>query len=267
MFKRFLYGLLPYYWTKLFHSQSESLHYYHYIMHNGYSRHLYEFRKEYDNTIPDLQKDANNGLFYILIEGKRLYFKRDLLPQKITGLYKELIIEQDKRSAHHYFDDIEKELKGKTLLDIGGAEGLISLLAIEAVGHVYLFECDALWIEALKATFNPWKEKITIVNKWVGAKTEGECLALDDFFKDKSSDDLFLKMDIEGSEQDALKGARRLFLEGKNLGFAVCTYHEEDDGKQICALLDDYKSTYFHQRGYFRKKIRSVVVRGKNKVF
>lgn len=265
MFKRLIYGLFPYCWTKLFHYKLENLHYYQYIMNHGYSRHLYEFRGEYNDMVIELHKDKN-GLFYIMIEGKRLYFKRNMLPQKIMGLYKELVIEQDRRSAHHYFDNIESELKGKTLLDIGGAEGLISLLAIEVINHIYIFECDALWIEALNATFSPWKDRVTIVNKLVGTQTEGECLALDEFFSDKLSNDLFLKMDIEGSEKDALRGAQRLLTTSKNLAFAICTYHEEDDGKEICSILDNCRCTYYHQRGFFRQRNRSVLVRGKNGV-
>lgn len=264
MFKRLLLGLCPYYWTKLFCPQSEYTHYYQYIMKYGYSRHLFEFRHEYKNIEINLHYDQTKGLYYIMTEGKRLYFKKDMKPEKITNLYKELIIEQDKRSAHHYFDNTVEEIKGKTFLDVGGAEGLISLFVIEAASHIYIFESDPSWIEALNATFQPWKEKVTIVNKLIGKETKDDWLTLDDFFNDKSSDNLFLKMDIEGSEQDALKGARQLFLNGKQLSFAICTYHEEDDGKEICSILDDYKCTYTHQKGFFRKKIRSVVVRGNN---
>lgn len=264
MLKRLLFGAIPYYFTKLFSPRSESLHYYQYIMQRGYARHLFDFRHEYKDMSVELQYDKEKGLHYITSAGRRLYFKKDMELKKIVGLYKELVIEQDIRSPHHYFNNIEEELKGKILLDIGGAEGLIALRAIESIDHAYIFECNPSWIEALNATFEPWKDKVTIVNKLIGAKTEGEQLALDDFFEDKSYDNLFLKMDIEGAELHALQGAGKILSTGKNIGFAVCTYHEEDNGKSICALLDNFKCTYSHQYGFFRKKIRSVVVRGNN---
>lgn len=264
MIKRFLFGTIPYFWTKLIAPKSEYLPYYHYIMCYGYSRHLFDFRHEYKDMIVDLYCDETNNLPYIVVEGKRLYFKKGLQPQKIIKLYKELIIEQDKRSAHHYFDNAIEQIKGKAFLDIGGAEGLISLSVIDIASHIYIFECDPLWIEALEATFQPWKEKVTIVNKLIGNETNENSLTLDDFFSNRSHDNLFLKMDIEGSELDALKGACQLFSQGKNLSFAICTYHEEDDGKAICSMLDTYQCKYTHQRGFFRKKIRSVVVQGKN---
>lgn len=264
MFKRILFGAFPYFYIKLFHLQSENLHFYQYIMHHGYSRHLFEFRHEYATMTPELYHDREKGLPYIITEGKRLYFKKEMKPEKIIKLYKELIMEQDNRSAHHYFDNATEEIKGKTFVDIGGAEGLISLSVVEAATHIYIFESDSSWIEALNATFQPWKDKVTIVNKLIGKETKGEWLTLDDFFKEKSFDNLFFKMDIEGSEEDALKGACQIFLKGKNLHFSICTYHEEDDGKRICSTLDGYKCKYTHQRGFFRKKVRSVVVRGKN---
>ena len=80
--------------------------------------------------------------------------------------YKGLLIEQDRRSAHRYVGSYE-ELRGKTLLDIGAAEAIFTLDTIEYINHAYLFECDEAWVEALNATFTPWKDKITIVRKYV----------------------------------------------------------------------------------------------------
>ena len=51
-------------------------------------------------------------------------------------------------------DSIE-EVKGKIFVDIGSAEGFTSLEVIEKASHIYLFEQDKLWIEALNATFGP----------------------------------------------------------------------------------------------------------------
>ena len=47
-------------------------------------------------------------------------------------------------------------------MDAGCAEGYTSLEVVEEVDHLYLFECDEAWIEALEATFALWREKVTI---------------------------------------------------------------------------------------------------------
>ena len=43
----------------------------------------------------------------------------------------------------------------------------ISLEIIEEAKHVYLFEQDEQWLEAIRATFEPWQAKVTIVQKYV----------------------------------------------------------------------------------------------------
>jgi FkbM family methyltransferase len=48
----------------------------------------------------------------------------------------------------------------------------------------------------------------------------------------------FVKMDIEGAEPDALKGARQLITEGKT-AFAVCVYHAQDHLWSIPLLIND----------------------------
>ena len=127
---------------------------------------------------------------------------------------------------------------GKILLDIGAAEGIFTLNAIEQISHAYLFECDEEWIEALEATFAPWKEKITIVRKYVSDTDEGDYITLDRYFQETTSGKrFFLKMDIEGYERKALKGAQQL-LKQADVSGAVCLYHRKDDKEviqKICA--------------------------------
>jgi hypothetical protein len=262
MIKKILYGTLPYYLIRIIKPLSSNLKYYKYIKEHGYSRHLFEFKDQYMNRKIDIQKDAAKNLYYVLSGSKRLYFKRDLSIEKIEKLYQTLSMEQDTRSPHHYIDDIQ-DIKEKTFVDVGCAEGFTSIAVIEDVNHIYLFESDELWIEALHATFEPWKEKVTIVRKFVSNENTEKKQTLDDFFKNKSYNNLFLKMDIEGAERDALIGCKNIFETGLNLDFAICTYHLSDDEKVICSFLNKYDCTYKNQKGFFRHKLRSVVVRGK----
>ena len=113
--------------------------------------------------------------------------------------YRGLLIEQDKRSAHRYVDSYE-ELKGKTLLDIGAAEAIFTLDTIEYIDHAYLFECDESWIKALEATFAPYKEKITIVRKYVSDVDEEDNITLDTFVREAGNllDNVFLNVELDG---------------------------------------------------------------------
>lgn len=259
-FKVFIYGVLPYYWSKVFCPKSLNMENYNYIRKYGYSRHLYLFRHEYDNFHVDVLLDSSNGLHYVLHEEKRLYFHRKFDVNKISRMYKALVMEQDIRSAHHYFDSLS-EIEGKTFLDIGSAEGFTSLEVVELVDKIYLFECDENWIEALNATFAPWKEKVCIINKYINDLNDERNQTLDDFLQDKFNDKLFLKMDIEGAERRALAGATSLFINATSLEYAICSYHLADDEKVIASFLDKYNCSYRIQRGYFNKKKKAVVFR------
>ena len=189
--KKFIYGTLPYYFMKGYKPDSPYLKYYKYIRKHGYSRHLYEFKDEYLSMPVDVRKDENRNLYYVLKEdGKRLYFQRTTPPHKIQKYYRALMIEQDQRSAHHYFNN-NKDVTGKVFVDVGCAEGYSSLEIIEEAKHVYLFEQNESWLEAIRATFEPWKDKVTIVQKYVSNRNSPKEQKLDDFFRDKPDETSF----------------------------------------------------------------------------
>ena len=262
--KKFIYGTLPYYLIKGYKPDSPYLRYLKYIKEHGYARHLYEFKDEYADMVIDVRKDEEKELFYIEKNNRRLYFKKNFNPQKIQRYYKVLSMEQDIRSAHHYFDNV-KEVTGKVFIDVGCAEGYSALEIIEEAKHVYLFEQDELWLEAIKATFEPWQDKVTIVQKYVSDHNSVKEQTLDDYFENNTDEHLFIKMDIEGAERYALAGCEKLFRNCQKLDFAICTYHLHDDEKIISSFLEKYNCTYTNQKGFFRHKIRSVVLRGSKK--
>lgn len=266
--KRFQRGALPYCFTRLFNPRSPRLPYYKYIMEHGDSHFMiFPFMQEYLSMKSSVFHDDKCGLPYVLLpseyDNRRLYFRRDMSDESVWQLYVGLLAEQDARSPHHYFDSL-KELQGRQLLDIGSAEGILSLMAIEQVSHVWLFECDSGWVEALEHTFAPWKDKVTIVCKYIGDNNDGNCVTLDSFFSDKPHDNLYLKMDIEGMERKALAGARRLFDEKGHVAFAICSYHLHDDMKVISSFLSDYNCSYIVQKGYYSHRYGGILLRGHN---
>lgn len=222
----------------------------------------YLWIKEYDKQSITVCIDSENSLPFVIHHGKKLYFGRDMIDH-IPAMYKGLLIEQDIRSAHRYVDSYT-ELTDKVLLDIGAAEAIFTLDTIEYVKHAFLFECDERWLEALVATFAPWKDKVTIVRKYVSDVDDENNVSLDTFFKDKSTDNLFLKMDIEGYERKALKGAKGLLEDGKNISGSICIYHLHDDENVIQALLNSAGNMSMKVRpGYlvFEGEFRSAILR------
>lgn len=262
--KRLVYGTFPCIYMSTLSPSSPKLTYYRFIKKYGYTHYPYDFAAKYIDTPIDIRKDEEKGLHYVMHQGtKKLYYPRYFEVCNIEKNYKALLIEQDICHAHHYVDSLS-EFEGKILLDVGSAEGLTSLDAIDRVDFVYLFECDSEWIEALNATFEPWKQKIAIVEKYINKYNDEANMTLDEFFKDKPRENLFLKMDIEGAECDALSGAEELFAVAKNLDFAICTYHRKNDKQWISDYLDRHQCDYFHREGYFyvKHKLRSALVRG-----
>lgn len=221
----------------------------------------YLWKKEYDNQDYPVFIDDNNSLPYVIHNEKKLYFRRDMI-NSVSGAYRGLLIEQDKRSAHRYVETYQ-ELEGKTLLDIGAAEAIFTLDVIEYIDHAYLFECDEAWIEALEATFTQWKEKIAIVRKYISDVNDENSITLDEYFKDKPTNNLFLKMDIEGFERKALKGSQGLLQNVRNISGSVCIYHLHDDEEAIQKVLRKTDLKTIIQPGYlyFEGEMRSAILR------
>ncbi len=224
----------------------------------------YKFTVKYRDLEVEKGFDEKTKLFYVVHKNKKLFFPENLIPEKVEQLYKGILMEQDIESPHRYVESYS-ELKGKTLLDIGSAEAIFTLDVIDLVDHAYLFECEDYWQEALRATFAPYSDKVTIVNKFVNDKNDGQNTTIDEFMKDKSIDNLFIKMDIEGSEMAALRGAKQVIDSGKNLQLAVCTYHKDEDASEISNYFGENGIDYTQTDGYlfFENKFRKAVIRGK----
>ena len=193
--------------------------------------HIYSiiFPYPYIKTLPSesiqVFFDNNKGLFFVIHEGKRLYFKKELNTEdKVRNTYYCVYIEQHKESPHCYLNE-QFNIKGGVMLDVGAAEGLLGLMLIEKLDKLYIFESEEEWIDALRATFDPWKEKVVIVNKYVSDKNEGNYITLDAIIKDEVIE--LIKIDVEGAEQEILSGASDTLKKTKKL--CICTYHKNRD--------------------------------------
>jgi hypothetical protein len=228
----------------------------------GLTPYPYSNMRKYRKTKIDCFFDELLGLPYVIHSGKKLYFPKSHNVQEITTNYRCLITEQDVCSPHRYVYDINR-LRGKTLLDVGAAEAIFTLDVIDVINHAYIFEYGEKWIEPLNATFAPWKDKMTIVRKYVGSVDNEDNITLDHFLENKEKSNLFLKMDVSGSERDILDGASHIFTKCRDMDFSITTYHKTDDAIEIAKTLDNYGYKYELTNGYlyFENELRKAIIR------
>ena len=197
----------------------------------------YAWTEEYVEDDIEVYKDVQKGMPYVSVGENKLYFPARYPKSYVRKYYNTIQIEQDPRSPHYYFDPKEPQLQGCTFLDVGAAEGYVSLLMAPVAKELILFECDPDWIKALQATFEPWKDKTTIINKYAGREHTDQMVCVDEIVTDKEKP--VLKLDVEGMEQEVLAGAESTLL-CSDTRLYVCTYHKQQDEEQIDKYLRDH---------------------------
>ena len=202
----------------------------------------YSFVFDYDLDSIKVLSDKDKGLFYVIHNDKKLYFKRDFQENQVKVAYYCSLIEQDTNSPHKYLNDNFKINFNDTVVDIGAAEATFSLEVIESINKLYVFESDEGWIEALEATFEPWKEKVSVINKYVSNIDDDYNTILDSIIgKTKVN---FIKIDVEGAEYKIIQGAKKTLKNNNSLRIAICTYHRENDAVKLIPLLQKNKIIY-----------------------
>ncbi|WP_243347474.1 FkbM family methyltransferase [Parabacteroides sp. FAFU027] len=209
----------------------------------------YSFSEKYDYNQVEVFKDQELNLFYVIHNGKKLYFNHNFKNETAVKYnYAFLMAEQDKESTHCYLDDTFQIKEGDVILDIGAAEGNFSLDAVEKAKEIYIFEANEAWKEALEATFAPWKDKVHIYYKFVSNIDNEQCLRIDTLLKEKPVD--FMKIDVEGAETMILEGAEETIRNNKALKLAICTYHQQKDVDFLSSLLHQMNFSTCLSDGY-----------------
>jgi hypothetical protein len=183
--------------------------------------------------------DNIKSLYYVNHNKKKMYFKKGLSKSTIAMMYNNLCIEQDIRSPHCYFAFPICYQPTDVVVDMGAAEGIWALDIVEKVKEIYLFECEDTWIEALQATFEPWKDKVHIVNKYVADSTDEKSTTLDDYFCGKNIFPTILKADVEGAEIACMNGASALLTRHIRHAF-LCTYHHFTDFEILSEMMRNH---------------------------
>jgi FkbM family methyltransferase len=87
-----------------------------------------------------------------------------------------------------------------------------------------------------------------------------EAIGLDEYLKDEKEPVTFIKMDIEGAELNALKGAERIIREQKPK-LAISIYHKPEDIWEIPSLVLDFVPDYkFYLKHYYYLSFSDTVL-------
>lgn len=220
-----------------------------YLQTNDLSDYNFEINEKYFLYDYDIFFDKRIGLFYCIWNGKKMYLKRSLNNERKVKKYLcSLNIEQMRHSPHCYRQE-GFEVNGEDIVvDAGAAEGFFALDCIDKVKKIIIIECDIEWIEALQYTFKPYLDKAILIEKRVGKESNDLCVTLDELWCKYNIS--FVKMDVEGYEEDAVLGARELLKKEAEIKFLVCTYHRKNDYKIISKLFLDNHFMVGASRGY-----------------
>ena len=188
-------------------------------------------------------------MYYVIENNYKMYFsKRFKTAEAVENYYLGLLIEQNEKSPHKYLTDSFGVEDGAVVVDAGAAEGMFTLSIINKASKVFLIEPDKDWCQALAYTFEPFKEKVVIVNKSISDYNSEGVTTMDSLFCNENID--FIKMDIEGEEYYALKGAEKIINKSKKLKCVVCTYHQEFAYEVIRDLFERKGFCVENSKGY-----------------
>lgn len=232
----------------------------------------YAWTSQYHAGDVEVFHDAGSSMPYVKVRGRKMFFPARYHDKYVQKYFNSILMEQDPRSAHFYFDPEKEDLDDGIFFDVGGAEGYVSLEVVPYVSKLVIFECDEDWIEALNATFEPWREKVQIVNRFASSKNDKNEVRIDAF--EAHEQKVFIKIDVEGTEKEVLMGADKLLM-SENVQVYVCTYHKKNDEQDLSEFLSERGFEIEKSDGYMfyglgkdagfrRGVIRGKRVRGRN---
>lgn len=225
-----------------------------YVRKKGFSVFPYSFNEEYKTII----KNTSCGFdmedeFYVIDEGKRLYID-------ILG-YALLKVEQNIRSAHRYFTDNFHVEEGDIFIDIGAAEGLIGLEVVNKVEKCILVEGDIYWRKPLCKTYAPFTDKVKIISKFAGNVDDNAHITVDSILKNESGKNIFIKIDVEGNEDEVLAGMKNTLAQ-KNVRIVICTYHKFGDEMRFKKFFESLGFKVEQSQGYMLREEAPYFIRG-----
>lgn len=180
----------------------------------------------------------------------------------------QIIYEMTEKAIYFDLEELQPQREKELFVDAGAYDGLTTkefMNWCHNKGYAYCFEPDddniarikanlqgdvsyeivpsALWSNSTILTLNARQNFATSVHE-IDEENNFEkikAVSLDDFLENKRV--TFIKMDIEGAELEALKGAKRTIITQKPK-LAISIYHKREDIWQLPALILEYCPDY-----------------------
>ncbi len=207
-----------------------------------------QFKDDENETYSEVIWDSVENMPYIMFENKKMYFPPDYRFYKKDGkqYVKDILSEQVLQSPHLYTKSDHDIKPGCVMVDAGVCEGNFALRFIDIVSKIYLIEPNRKWLEALRLTFQKYTNKVVFCEKMLSKENTKNSITLDTLVEENID---FLKMDIEGSEINALLGGGDI-LRKSNAFCSICSYHNSNDEKYIRFILESYGYKTDTSNGY-----------------
>jgi len=216
----------------------------------------YAWTGEFRNEDIAVERDDASGMLFTQVNGNRVFFPRNATIQSVQEAVRVARMEQDARSPHSYVNGDHKPDPGDTAGFIGASDGIFCLSLIDRLSRAYLFEPDSAWHEPLRATTEPWRDKVEIVPLALGDHDGDGIIRLDTFLSQRGGSLNFIQMDVEGHESEVLAGAGSLLRDAKKLRLSICAYHKRLDFPDFEALLGGMGYRINHSPGFYVLGIR-----------
>lgn len=222
-----------------------------------------EWADEIERRHFNIKRDMANGyLYYDFATWKnktyKMYFPKSMRKPFVERYLAGIFIEQDERSPHFYLSDRVKEKLSTSdgiVVDMGAAEGNFLLEAADGCSQCICFEPDKDWREVLDITRMELPCSVIIRHEFISSENkEPNATSLDAFLENHygyiPSDIKIIKMDIEGAEQDALKGMEKTLKKNRDVLLLICCYHSSRAADEIVLMLDEWGFKSYFRNGF-----------------
>lgn len=211
------------------------------------------------------QFDAYNDIFESLSDSKSKEVLVHIMMARLTNDWKYYKMCCDNSEKGYFDKEIFQLMPEQVVVDGGGYDGdtferFCHFYGKDYVKHWYFYEPDALNMQKAQKLLN--NEKGIIFRKaglsdtcgkihfaqtgTVGSKCSEsgkesiDVVSIDEDIEEKVT---FIKLDIEGKELDALKGAKKQITENTPI-LAICLYHKKNDILELTEYIKEINPSY-----------------------